>query len=372
MGTIFPETFIDMKKALFLMMAAAILSIGTADAKKSKKEAKDYIFPTQEEGWVKANPEKYGYDREKLKELKNYIIKKTRATGMVVIVGGEQIFSYGAIDRNSYIASCRKSVLAMMYGKYVENGTINLKETIGDLGIDDIGGLLPIEKKATVDNLITARSGVYHDASNPGYDLKNRPERGTKKPGEFFLYNNWDFNAAGTVFEMKTGKNIYDALEEDIVLPIGMQDWDRSIQKKGGNLKVSQHPAYHFRFSTRDMARIGYLMLRNGNWNGNQVISEKWVKKITSVVSPASEVGHGSKDPRHAYGYMWWLINPEWSKFRPELEGGYEAHGAMGQYICVYPAIDMVVAIKTDSIYGRKIGNGARNNIIERLLDCKM
>ena len=201
-----------MRKLFYSMMfAAALLSSFTADAKKSKKNAEPLVFPTQEEGWHKVKPEKYGFDSEKLKDLKKYIIDKTHATGVIVIVGGEQIFKYGSLDRLSYIASCRKSVLAMMYGKYVENGTINLKTTVGELGIDDIGGLLPIEKEATIDNLITARSGVYHDASNAGYDLKHRPERGTKKPGEFYLYNNWDFNVAGTAFEQLTGKNIYDA-----------------------------------------------------------------------------------------------------------------------------------------------------------------
>ena len=45
----------------------------------------------------------------------------------------------------------------MLYGKYVEDGTINLETTLGELGIDDIGVLLPIEKKATIHHLIQAR-----------------------------------------------------------------------------------------------------------------------------------------------------------------------------------------------------------------------
>ena len=77
--------------------------------------------------------------------------------------------------------------------------------------IDDVGGLLPIEKEATLNNLITARSGIYHLAVN-GSDDPNKPERGTKKPGTFYCYNNWDFNAAGTIFEQETKKSIYYAL----------------------------------------------------------------------------------------------------------------------------------------------------------------
>lgn len=56
----------------------------------------------------------------------------------------------------------------MMYGNYVAKGVIDLTQTVGDLEIQDVGGLLPIEKTATVLDLITARSGVYHAAANTG------------------------------------------------------------------------------------------------------------------------------------------------------------------------------------------------------------
>ncbi len=71
----------------------------------------------------------------------------------------------------------------MLYGYWVENGTIDLDATMEDLGVDDIGGLLPIEKQAKVDHLITARSGVYHPASNGGDNLADAPERGSQVPG---------------------------------------------------------------------------------------------------------------------------------------------------------------------------------------------
>lgn len=312
-----------------------------------------YIFPSQK-GWSTAEPEKYGYDSEKLKKVTDYIITDTRATGMVVVVGGEIIYQYGSTTRLSYIASCRKSVLAMLYGKYVENGTIDLNKTVADLGMDDVGGLLPIEKTAKVKDLITARSGVFHPASNDGDDQAYAPARGSKKPGEYFLYNNWDFNASGAAFELMTGKNIYDALEEDIAIPIQMQDWKRSEQKKGGNLNVSVFPAYHFYFSTRDMARLGYLMLRQGNWNGTQVISKKWVKTITSTVTPFAEMNPPHRKDRYSYGYMWWLFDDNSPQNTWQYHNGYIARGAMGQFIVVLPEIDMVVAFKTDRVYGRR------------------
>lgn len=337
-------------RRLRIILLAAVFAI----APVSLNAKDDYIYPDKEHGWAKAEPEKYGYDSKAFEAITDYIISNTAGTGMCVIVGGEMIYQYGSILRQSYIASCRKSVLAMLYGKYVENGTIDLSRTVGELGMDDIGGLLPIEKTATVYDLITARSGVFHAASNAGDDLAFAPPRGTQKPGQYYLYNNWDFNAAGAAFEIMTGKDIYDVLDEDIAKPIDMQDWDRSLQKKTGDLTVSQYPAYHFILSTRDMARLGYLMLRNGEWNGTQVISKDWVKKMTSPVTPYAAMQPPHRKDRYSYGYMWWLFDDESEENDWQYHNGYIARGSMGQFIVVLPEIDMVVAFKTDRIYGRR------------------
>ena len=283
-------------------------------------------------------------------------------TGLVVVKHGKIAYQYGDTKVLSYLASSRKSVLSMLYGKYVKNGTIDLNKTIGDLGMDDnpvttpapkgskdkpttVPGLLPIEKTAKVRDLIMARSGVYHPASNGGDLLAFAPPRGSKKPGEFWLYSNWDFNAAGYAFEKMTGKKIFDALQDDLAKPIGMQDFDRHRQQMLGNLKVSRYPAYHMWLSTRDMARLGLLMLNNGNWNGKQLVPADWVKKSTSVLTPykefpVQEFNHGP----WGYGYLWW---PYEGKFaRDAFKGAYTSRGAFGQFIAVLPAIDVVAAHK--------------------------
>jgi CubicO group peptidase (beta-lactamase class C family) len=133
----------------------------------------------------------------------------------------------------------------MLYGKYVEDGTIRLDQTLRDIGLTDVGGLSDRELGATVDHIITARSGIYHPASNAGDDTASAPPRGSQRPGAYFLYNNWDFNAAGAIFEKLTGRNIYDALETDLSGPIGMQDFNRARQRKSGTAVTSQHLAYH-------------------------------------------------------------------------------------------------------------------------------
>jgi len=234
--------------------------------------------------------------------------------------------------------------------KYVASGSIRLDKTLRELKIDDLGGLLPKELDATVHDLITARSGVYHLASNAGDATDSAPPRGSQKPGTYFLYNNWDFNAAGAVFEELTGKDIYDALQSDLAEPIEMEDFDRSAQKKYGNPQRSVLPAYHMYLSTRDMARIGYLMLREGNWKGHQVVPQDWARRIVSLVVPVSDFNPPSwkayaQGILWGYGYMWWV----WDDQRREgpFAGAYTARGAYGQYITVLPALDVVVVHKT-------------------------
>ncbi len=328
------------------------------------------VFPGEE--WEHHDsPEAAGYSTEKLKDIHEYIVNESNITGLMVVVGGKVMADYGDVEELSYIASCRKSILAMLYGKYVENGTIDLEKTLEELHIDDNEGLLPIEKKATIHHLITARSGVYHPASNGGDNSADAPPRGSQQPGEYLLYNNWDFNAAGAVFEMLSGMNIYDALERDLALPIGMQDFDRWRQRKSGNLKRSRNPAYHMWFSTRDMARIGYLMLREGNWNGEQVVSKAWARRIVSLVTPLEEMNPmRRRDGYLGYGYMWWIWDGP--QATGPFEGAYTARGMWGQWITVLPKLDMVLAVKTKSAYRRTASWESYEEILRRLFDARI
>src|SRR5438045_3185588 len=111
-------------------------------------------------GWEKVRPEKLGYSSEKLEVLRAWL-KTQKTTAMHVSIGGRVIFEYGDVKRVSKVASIRKSVLAMLYGKYVAAGKIDLQKTVEQLGLNDVQPFLRIEKQATLYNLITARSGVY-------------------------------------------------------------------------------------------------------------------------------------------------------------------------------------------------------------------
>lgn len=284
------------------------------------------------------------------------LLSSMSTTAMVAIVGGRKLMEYGDLTLVSYLASVRKSVLSMLYGIHVERGVIDLDETLAQLGIDDIGGLTDAEKQATVRHLLSARSGVYHQASNPGDNLADAPPRGSQLPGEYFLYSNWDFNALGTIFEQETGRNIYDALDEHLARPLGMRDFDRSIHRRTGDTTRSVHLAYHMHLSTRDMARIGYLMLRNGEWNGAQIVPEAWVGESTRLVTRRSETNPaGLRDGVLGYGYLWWVFDD--GELPVAYRGAYTGLGAFGQQILVMPRLDLVVAHKTRPGEGRRVSH---------------
>lgn len=312
------------------------------------------------------SPETSGWDAVKAQEYNRFIIDSTAVTGLVIVQDGQIVFEYGDIRENSYIASCRKSVLAMLYGKYVEEGTIDLNKTMEALDIDDVEGILPVEQQATIQDLISARSGIYHPEGYPGGMQQFAPERGSVKPGEYWLYSNWDFNVAGFVFEKETGKDIYDEVEAQLAIPLGMEDWDRSLQEKQGDTTISKYLAYPMWFSTRDMAKIGQLMLNKGAWNGKQIVSETWVDEMLKQRTTHEEIHTNVPVFRESgvnfgYGYMWWLFE---NMDDPRLKNAYAALGAMGQAIAVYPEINVVVAYKTKAAYRRSNSSQTRLDLL--------
>jgi len=237
--------------------------------------------------WDHAKPESLGYSSARLEALRGWL-KTQQTTALLITVHGKVIFEYGDVTLISKVASVRKSVLSMLYGNYVVGGKIDTQKTVKELGLNDNQPFLPIEEHATLEHLLTARSGIYLPSGNGELDAQT-PKRGSEYPGTHFSYNNWDFNATGTAFEKLTGKNIFDALQSDLAVPVGMQDYDRSRQKKIP-ATGSVHPEYAMYLSTRDMARIGLLMERMGNWNGKQIVPSDWVRYTTTLITPFDEI----------------------------------------------------------------------------------
>lgn len=282
-----------------------------------------------------------------LQAARNYV-RTLDTTALMAVKDGRVLFSQGPVERVSIVFSVRKSLLAMLYGKYVASGAIDLDRTLAEVGIDDaVGGLLPGERQARLRDLLAARSGVYHPAVNGGDDAAAAPARGSQAPGSYFLYNNWDFNAAGTAFERLTGRGIYQAFAEDLAAPLQLEDFNPPRHGRSGDARRSEHLAYPFHLSTRDMARLGLLALNQGAWQGRQLLPRGWVARMVQPVTPAAEM-HPAHVARRGfgYGYLWWLLEKEGPQ--SPLHGAYMAWGVHGQYILVLPARSMVIAHKRE------------------------
>src|SRR4030088_1053740 len=166
-----------------------------------------------------------GWSLERLSDAFQYA--GTLATDAIMIVqGGREVASWGDITRRFNCHSIRKSFLSALIGYYVEDGSIDLSLTLDALGIDDAEGLSAVEKQATIYDLLTARSGIYHPA---GYETpwmqSIKPPWHSQPPGTAWCYSNWDFNALGTIFTQLTGRDIHEAFREVRARPLGMEDF---------------------------------------------------------------------------------------------------------------------------------------------------
>jgi CubicO group peptidase (beta-lactamase class C family) len=303
--------------------------------------------------WDRVAPADAGYSAAKLEALRHWL-KAGNTTGMQVVVGGRSLLEHGDVKLVSKVASVRKSILAMLFAKHVAK--VDFSRTVVDLGLDDTQPFLPLERRATLYDLITARSGIYlrsHKEEDPGDILM--PRRGAYPPGAHFVYHNWDFNAVGTAFEKITGLDLYDALEADLAIPLGMQDFDRKRQKRVSEMPATVHPEFAMHLSTRDMARLGLLMRHKGTWKGKDLIAPQAVEAITRLVTPFRDMNPGSlsslaRAGRWGYGMMWWVWDaPAWNNIvSGPFQGAIAAKGAKGQHIVVLPMLDMVVAHKVD------------------------
>lgn len=302
------------------------------------------IFPGKH--WQMAkNPEKLGWSSEKLDITRDYS-EKIQAAAVMIVEDGIVIAGWGDLARKYRCHSIRKSLLSALIGIHVESDHIDLSKTLEALGIDDNApSLSSLEKKATVADLIKSRSGIYHPALFESADMRaKRPQRFSHAPGTFWYYNNWDFNALGTIFEQESATSIFEEFDHRIAKPLQMEDFNPNDCRYVSGAD-SIHPAYPFRMSTRDLARFGLLYLREGCWQNQRVIPSSWIRDST--------VSHSRVDVDKGYGYMWWTgvrggLFPNVNIKEPS----YFAAGYRGHRVIVLPYRHLVIVIRFDTDQG--------------------
>ncbi len=268
----------------------------------------------------------------KLKAAREYA-GTLKTSAVLIVQDGAIVDEWGDVTKKYLCHSIRKSFLSALYGIAAAGGKIDISKTLEDLGIDDNEpSLTAEEKRASVGDLLKARSGVYHPALAETASMKAvRPLRGSHSPGTFWYYNNWDFNALGAIYEKLTQEKIHESFERRIAQPIGMESYSTSdgSYSRGPD---SIHPAYPFKMSTRDLARFGVLFLNQGRWGGREIVPARWVADSIKAWSDASAYGAGG------YGYMWWVD-----------KNSYSARGAGGHYLVVVPEMNLVVVHRVDT-----------------------
>lgn len=334
-----------MCKAIFLIFLIPLVSLDSISQIRGRQGSREKLNLTTVhrypgESWLQyATPEEAGYSSGLLQAAKDYF-DMIDSAALLVIHDGAVLASWGNVATKYMCHSMRKSLLSSLYGIYVNEGFIDMDKTIAELNIDDEPPLWEEEKEAKVRDLIKARSGIYHEAAYESPSMKTeRPPRGSHPTGTFWYYNNWDFNTLGTIFEQETGLGIFDAFEVRIAEPLDMQDFIKGEDTEYVfELQYSIHPAYPFTMTARDLARFGYLYLRNGWWNGTQIVPEAWVEESTFPYSVAVPGVLG-------YGYMWWIItNPYFNGLDIYLASGYRGHS-----IYVIPGADLVIVHRVDT-----------------------
>jgi CubicO group peptidase (beta-lactamase class C family) len=152
------------------------------------------------------------------------------------------------------------------------------------------------------------------------------------KPGTQFMYNSGASFMLSAIIKRITGKSAHEYLKPRLYIPLNIVNTTWTENFEGINMGAS-----HLRMPTEDIAKFGQLYLQDGIWNGKQIISKKWVETATS-----KQIDNGKFDSSwgYGYGYQFWMNPP----------GGFRADGAFGQFSMVFPQLDAVVAITSESI----------------------
>jgi CubicO group peptidase (beta-lactamase class C family) len=309
------------------------------------------VVPSSGQGsdWVTSSPEEQGMDAGKLEAMMAYIDEHDMAVDSIVVVrDGRIVFEeYGpgySPEQRHKLYSVTKSVTSMLVGIAIDQGAIEgLDVPVAQLLPDyTTANPDPRREQMTLEHLLAMSDGIdwrehdfpYEDQRNTVRQMKasadavqfvlDRPM--ARAPGEAWAYNSGASILLGAILEQATGRDLLLFAREVLFDPIGIGAvyWE---QTSGAHYETDGG----LHMTPRDMARLGYLMLHNGTWDGEQIVPAGWVARSTTA--------HYQAYGPIGYGYQWWIL--------PD-EQGYRADGLYQQHIYVLPEADMVVVTTAD------------------------
>ena len=288
--------------------------------------------------------------------------EKSQTTALIFIRKDSVLYEkyFNGFTRDSYFhsQSMAKSFISFLIGAAIDDGFIT--------GIDDaitkyIPELLRRDNRfeiITIRNLLEMRSGLAYNTSyipgtyihTPwhdeavGYYHPNVRKLLLKKvsiatePGGTFQYCNYNTSFLGLIIERATNKTVSEYLEEKLWIKIMEYDALFSIDSKKSGFEYMPS-----RLIARaiDYARFGRLFLNEGNWNGEQIISNNWVFKSTrenkAIPRKIYPEWFGDSCKHVYYSYQWWGHANCDSSFQ------FAASGNLGQNIYVIPEKEIII-----------------------------
>ncbi|WP_008295042.1 serine hydrolase domain-containing protein [Congregibacter litoralis] len=252
--------------------------------------------------------------------------------------------------------STAKSIAATLIGMRVDSGKMSLDGPLGIEWAPRLSGGKDPRNAITLRHLLNMSSGLYPvDSFNMEYatgsglsywagasSVDGARNRGlVRQPGSFWDYENYD-----TLLAVKAFKNTLGSQSAYLEFPrkrlldrIGMRNTLLSTDRFGDFILSSQ--VYT---NARDLGRFGLLYLNNGMWDGERLISEKWIT-FSRTPAPASKA-RGSD-----YGAQWWLVPDSRKKDVPA--DAYSTAGNRGQYVIIDPSHDLVI-VRRGLDYGKQ------------------
>lgn len=245
------------------------------------------------------------------------------------------------------IKSVTKSITSLLVGKAIELGLIdNVDQKISDFFPDYFENVNDsLKEQITIKHLLTMSAGFewnnFGGKFRSGWDLYkgNRHEYMITQtvmennPGEIFNYNSGLSHILSGIITNESGISTEEFAKKYLFDSLGIKDYKWTQDRNGYNLGNSE-----LFLTSRDMAKIGLLVLKKGYWYDHQLIDSIY---INETLQPHIETaGIGEKYSQH-YGYQWWVKT--YNDVTINFAAGYG-----GQYIFVIPKFDLVLVFTTN------------------------
>lgn len=351
----------------------------TTPSRSTSTEGETYFPPPESQGgWRQLDqPDDIrrigGMDPEKLDELKEWLLQSDdRRFAADVIRHGYIVLEVergnSAKTDSRRVASVSKAVCATVLSIVSErsqHGLTPQKMTFDDPAFKFIPWAYPLsdprKAKITVRELLNHTSGICPEATgapNDGsweYILGLSGDERTAKlafdPGGGCGYSTIALAHAALVCENVTGEPYDQFAIKFLFKPLGIEHW--WFQYYDGGPKIGRHPSHGLGMPSRDLARIAYCMLHEGQWNGRQVIPQWFVDETATPTSNVTTPELRWQLNPQVFSDGWELPSRHWPESGRIGKGipadAREKPGSGGQLIAFVPSLDLVVTRQTGS-----------------------